>query len=48
MVAIYMNLMPSKVIERKACLRARSPFGLLKDLGPKGAQTLKGRRSQKK
>jgi hypothetical protein len=35
MVAINMNPMPSKVIGRKACLQAKSPFGLSKDLGPK-------------
>ncbi len=35
MVAIGMKLMPPKVIRTKVCLRARSIFGLSKDLGPK-------------
>ncbi len=32
---INMSLMPPKVIMREACLRAKGPFGLSKDLGPK-------------
>lgn len=35
MVDVEMNLMPSKIIGRGNCLRAKGPFGLLKDLGPK-------------
>ncbi len=30
-----MSLTPLKVIEREACLQAKSLFGLLKDHGPK-------------
>ncbi len=32
---VNMNSMPSKVIRREACLRAKGLFGLLKDHGPK-------------
>jgi len=35
MVVISMSLMPSKVIGRNVCLRAKNPSGLSKDLGPK-------------
>jgi hypothetical protein len=32
MVAVDTSLMPPKLIGKEACLRARSPFGLSKDL----------------
>jgi len=35
MLDVDMNPTPLKVIGRKTCLRAKGPFGLLKDLGPK-------------
>jgi hypothetical protein len=35
MVFVDLSSMPLKVIEREACLWARGPFGLSKDLGPK-------------
>jgi len=35
MVAINMNPMPPKVVGRKACLWAKGPFGLSKDIEPK-------------
>jgi len=31
MVDVDMNLTPSKVIGKEACLRAKKPFGLSKD-----------------
>jgi hypothetical protein len=35
MVVVNMSLMPPKVIGRKTCLWAKSPYGLSKDHGPK-------------
>ncbi len=34
-MVVGMTLMPPNVIGREAYLRARGPFGLSKDLGPK-------------
>jgi hypothetical protein len=49
MVAIDLSLMPSKVIERKACLVFEILLGCQKNLNPKDTQTLEeGRRSKKK
>jgi hypothetical protein len=39
-VAIEMKLMPLKDIRRDPCLWVSIPCRLLKDLGPKGVQTL--------
>jgi hypothetical protein len=35
MVNFDMSLTPPKVIGRDVCLRAKGPYGLSKDLGPK-------------
>jgi len=34
-MVVGMNLMPPKVIEKKACLQSKTFYGLSKDPGPK-------------
>jgi len=49
MVTVNMSSMSSKVIGKKVCLCARSPFGLSKDPGPKRhPNTWRREESQKK
>jgi hypothetical protein len=48
MVVVDMNLMPSKVNEKKNCLWVKGFFGLSKDLDPRGVQTFKRRRNNRK
>jgi len=45
-VVIEMKLMPLKDVGRDPCLWVSIPCGLLKDLGPKGVQTLGKMKSQ--
>jgi hypothetical protein len=47
MVVIVMNMIPSKVIGKNACLWAKDPLSCQRIVDPKGAQTLKGGRNQK-
>jgi hypothetical protein len=35
MMDVDMSMTPPKVIGKEACLQVKSPFGLLKDCGPK-------------
>ncbi len=46
-VDVVMCPMPPKVIGKEACLWARSPLGLSKDLGPKRRPNIEGRKSKK-
>jgi hypothetical protein len=48
MVDVNMSPMPPKVIGKEACLRAKGPFGLSKDLGPKRHPNILWRENQKK
>jgi hypothetical protein len=48
MVDVDMNPTPPKIIEKEACLQAKGPSKLSKDLRPKGIHTLERRRNQKK
>ncbi len=47
-MVVGMNPMPPKVIGRKTCLQAKSPFGLSKDLGLERHQTFERGMNQKK
>jgi hypothetical protein len=48
MVNIDMNLTPLKVIGKEACLQAKGPFGLSKDLRPKRHPNILWRNELKK
>jgi hypothetical protein len=47
MVDVDMNLTPLKVISGEACLRAKGPSGLSKDLGPKRCPNILWRKESK-
>jgi hypothetical protein len=48
MVDVGMNLMPSKIIGREACLWAKNPSKLSKDFGPKKHPNISKRKESKK